>query len=71
MDRRHAAPFGGRFIVHGGEVEALEGSGPGDLIVIEFQTAARPAPGYSSGVDEEIVALRMEQLESDVIMVDG
>ena len=27
------APFGGRFIVHGGEVEVLEGSWPGHLIV--------------------------------------
>jgi uncharacterized protein (DUF1330 family) len=39
------APFGGRFIVHGGEVEVLEGRWPGHLIVIEFPDAAGPAPG--------------------------
>ena len=39
------APFGGRFIVHGGDVEVLEGSWPGALIVIEFPTAARYGPG--------------------------
>jgi uncharacterized protein (DUF1330 family) len=34
-------PFGGRFIVHGGEVEVLEGSWPGHLIVIEFPDRGR------------------------------
>ena len=44
------APFGGRFIVHGGDVEVLEGSWPGALIVIEFPDRAQarawspPAP---------------------------
>ena len=28
------APFGGRFIIHGGPVELLEGSWSGDVIVI-------------------------------------
>src|ERR1700733_7967146 len=39
------APFGGRFIVHGGDIEVLEGSWPGALIVIEFPTAPRCGPG--------------------------
>ncbi len=30
------APFGGRFIVHGGAVEVVENKWPGHLIVIEF-----------------------------------
>jgi len=29
-------PFGGRFLVHGGRLEVLEGKWPGDLIIIEF-----------------------------------
>jgi hypothetical protein len=29
-------PYGGRFLVHGGEVEVLEGTWPGHLIIIEF-----------------------------------
>jgi uncharacterized protein (DUF1330 family) len=32
-------PFAGRFLVHGGEVEVLEGAWPGHLIIIESQTA--------------------------------
>ena len=29
-------PFGGRFLIHGGKVDVLEGSWSGDLIVIAF-----------------------------------
>jgi uncharacterized protein (DUF1330 family) len=30
------APFQGRFLVHGGDFEKLEGNWKGDLIIIEF-----------------------------------
>ena len=65
------APFGGRFIVHGGEVEVLEGSWPGHLIVIEFPDCGRARAWYNSGAYQEIVTLRTGNSESDVIMVDG
>ncbi len=65
------APFGGRFIVHGGEVEVLEGSWPGHLIVIEFPDLGQARAWYNSGAYQEIVALRTGNSESDVIMVDG
>jgi uncharacterized protein (DUF1330 family) len=39
------APFGGRFIVHGGTFEPLEGAWSGDLVVIEFRAARRRALG--------------------------
>ena len=65
------APFGGRFIVHGGEVEVLEGSWPGHLIVIEFPDRDQARAWYNSGAYQEIVALRTDNSESDVIMADG
>ena len=65
------APFGGRFIVHGGEVEVLEGSWPGHLIVIEFPDRSRASAWYNSEAYQEIVALRTDNSESDVIVVDG
>jgi uncharacterized protein (DUF1330 family) len=65
------APFGGRFIVHGGEVEVLEGRWPGHLIVIEFPGRGRASAWYNSGAYREIVALRTDNSESDVILVDG
>ena len=65
------APFGGRFIVHGAEVEILEGSWPGFLIVIEFPDRDRASAWYNSAAYQEIVTLRTDNSESDVVMVDG
>ena len=65
------APFGGRFIVHGGEVEILEGSWPGFLIVIEFPDRDRASAWYNSAAYQEIVTLRTDNSESEVVMVDG
>lgn len=65
------APFGGRFIVHGGEVEVLEGGWPGHLIVIEFPDRGRARAWYNSGAYQKIVTLRTGNSESNVIMVDG
>jgi uncharacterized protein (DUF1330 family) len=65
------APFGGRFIVHGGEVEVLEGGWPGHLIIIEFPDRGRARAWYNSDAYQEIVALRTGNSASDVIMVDG
>ena len=65
------APFGGRFIVHGGAAEVLEGSWPGHLIVIEFPDRGRASAWYNSGAYQEIVALRTDNSESDVIVIDG
>lgn len=64
-------PFGGRFIVHGGEVEVLEGSWPGHLIVIEFPDRGRADAWYNSVAYQEIVALRTGNSRSDVILADG
>ena len=49
------APFGGRFIVHGGDFERLEGSWPGNLIVIEFPDRARARAWYDSEAYQAIV----------------
>lgn len=65
------APFGGRFVVHGGESEVLEGTWPGHLIVIEFPDRERVHAWYSSGAYQQILPLRTGSSDSDVIVVDG
>ena len=65
------APFGGRFIVHGGEAELLEGGWPGFLIVIEFPDHDRASAWYHSDAYQQIMPLRTDHSESDVILVDG
>ena len=65
------APFGGHFIVHGGDFELLEGSWPGNLIVIEFPDREQARAWYNSGAYQAIVTLRTDNSDSDVIMIDG
>ena len=65
------APFDGRFIVHGGEAEVLEGSWPGFAIVLEFPDGAEARAWYQSDAYREIAALRTDNSESDIIIVDG
>src|SRR5262245_28551382 len=64
-------PFGGRFIVHGGQVEVLEGSWPGNAIVIEFPDLAAARGWYRSEAYQEILRLRTDNSASDIILIDG
>jgi uncharacterized protein (DUF1330 family) len=64
-------PFGGRFIVHGGEYEVMEGTWPGTTIMIEFPSRAQARAWYKSDAYQEILALRTDNSSSDIILVDG
>lgn len=52
------APFGGRFIIHGGPQQVLEGGSPGDVIVIEFPDLAAAREWYGSEAYQAILPLR-------------
>lgn len=64
-------PFGGKFRVHGGEAEVLEGDWSGDLIIIEFADRQTARGWYASPTYQEILPLRTEHSEGDVIFIDG
>jgi uncharacterized protein (DUF1330 family) len=65
------APYGGHFIVHGGELEVLEGTSPGVLIVIEFPDRASARTWYASEAYQEILPLRTENSVSTIFLVEG
>ena len=65
------APFGGRFLVHGGGVELVEGDWPGLLIVIGFPGRGQARAWYHSDAYQQILALRTDNSSSDVIIADG
>ena len=51
-------PFGGRFIIHGGPVDVLEGQWAGDLIVIAFPDRNSAHAWYASASYRAILPLR-------------
>ena len=64
-------PFRGRFLVHGGAVEVREGTWPGYLVVIEFPDREQARMWYESAAYQEILPLRTNNSEGDVIFADA
>ena len=65
------APYGGRFIVHGGKITPAEGEWTGDLVIIEFQTRTDAETWYESAEYQEILPLRTEHSNSMACLVEG
>ncbi|KQZ22920.1 hypothetical protein ASD50_20935 [Mesorhizobium sp. Root552] len=65
------APFQGRFIIHGGEKEELEGAFPGDLIVIAFPDRQAASAWYASPAYQAILPKRTRNSQGDVFLIDG
>jgi uncharacterized protein (DUF1330 family) len=65
------ASFGGRFLVHGGgNKTVLEGSWPGDLVIVEFPDRASAEDWYASEAYQEILPLRTGNSDGDTLLVD-
>jgi uncharacterized protein (DUF1330 family) len=65
------APFGGRFLVHGAKADVMEGQLVGDLVIVEFPDLQRAGAWYSSDAYQEILALRTENSDGTVVLIDG
>jgi uncharacterized protein (DUF1330 family) len=64
-------PYGGRFIVHGGPAQVVEGPWSGALIVIEFPDRESAAAWYASDAYQEILPLRVRNADGWAVLVDG
>ncbi|MET0745919.1 MAG: DUF1330 domain-containing protein, partial [Microvirga sp.] len=51
-------PFGGRFVLHGGAVERIEGDWTGDLVAIAFPDRGTARDWYGSAAYQAILPLR-------------
>ncbi|WP_235734341.1 DUF1330 domain-containing protein [Nocardioides alcanivorans] len=65
------APFGGRFLVHGGKISRTEGTRTGDVIIIEFPDAQAGNAWYDSPAYQAILPLRTENSQGIVALVEG
>lgn len=64
--------YGGRFIVRGGEVQALEGDWQaGRVVVIEFPDVAAARRFYDSPEYRQIIGFRQRAADSRIILVEG
>lgn len=57
--------------MHGSEVEVVENTWPGYLVMIEFPDMQQPRAWYRSPAYQEILPLRTDNSQSDVVLVDG
>ncbi|MFG2980871.1 DUF1330 domain-containing protein [Streptomyces sp. NPDC048258] len=64
-------PFGGRFLVHGKEVEVKEGPWPGTVVVIGFPDIEKARAWYDSPAYQELLPLRTDHIQGEVILVEG
>lgn len=64
-------PFSGRYVIHGGPYQALEGSWSGDLVMIEFPSMEQARAWYGSDAYAAIRPLRSGNTEGDVLLVQG
>jgi uncharacterized protein (DUF1330 family) len=65
-------PFGGKFIVRGGEVTVHEGEWPHPrTVVIEFPSRAQAEGWYKSDAYQKIIQLRLKSSVGNFVIADG
>ncbi|MFE2290218.1 DUF1330 domain-containing protein [Streptomyces sp. NPDC059452] len=64
-------PYGGRFLVHGAEVEVMEGEWPGAFVAVGFPGGEEARAWYASPAYQEILPLRTRHLDGDLVIVQG
>jgi uncharacterized protein (DUF1330 family) len=65
------AGFGGKFLIHGGQVHELEADWPGHLVMISFPDLAGARAWYDSPSYQAILPLRLRNSAGSVILVEG
>ncbi len=64
-------PYDGRFLIHGGPVDCLDGAWSGDLVVIEFPNLEDAHAWYASPEYQAILRLRTDNSDGDAFIVHG
>ena len=65
------AKYGARFLVRGGDYEAMEGTARERNVVVEFQDYATAQACYRSPEYETAKAIRQANAEADLIIIEG
>lgn len=65
------APYAGKYRVHGGPYQPLEGAWSGDIVIIEFPSMEMAKAWYASPAYEAIRPLRTRNTTGKVLLVEG
>lgn len=65
------APFGGRYVVRGGQVTSLEGEATKRIITIAFPSVDQARAWYESSAYQAIRPIRHQSAKSKVYIVEG
>ena len=64
--------FGGKRIVAGGKVDALEGNAPhGKIVIVQFDSMAQAHAWHESPAYKAIIGYRLAAAESHAYLVEG
>lgn len=66
-----AERFGGRYIVKGGPMTQLEGTGPARHVVVEFPDRASAEAWYNSPEYQAILPIAQRAGQRDLVIVEG
>ena len=70
----NAAPFakyGARFVIRGGQFEAVEGAARARNVVLEFPSYQAALECYRSPEYADAMALRLDASEADILIIEG
>ena len=65
------APFGGAFIIHGGQTEVVEGDWNSTLVAIRFPDMAHARGWYDSPAYQAILPLRTRNSQGICFVIEG
>jgi uncharacterized protein (DUF1330 family) len=63
--------YDGRFLIHGGRVNMLDGNWSGDLVVIEFPNRENAHAWYVSREHQAILCLRTNHSDGAAFIIEG
>ena len=64
-------PYEGKYLIHGGSYDVLEGGWDADVVLLEFPSMDQARAWYESPAYRAIRSLRIRNTEGPVILVQG
>jgi uncharacterized protein (DUF1330 family) len=64
-------PYGGRFVVRGGKLDALEGEAPPRFVIIAFDSMDKARDWYNSPAYQQLVPIRHKASKTTLFIAEG